>query len=57
MKKRSKKQQKAVLGAFCILFTLALLFSISHNRITVKPMYIPAHIGRNLSDSLTHPKK
>jgi len=51
----TKKQQKIALFIFCALFALALLLSINHNQVTIKPMYIPAHIGRT-TDSLTHKK-
>jgi hypothetical protein len=56
MKKLNKKQKQWVLAAFCLLFIAALLFSINYNQITIKPIYIPAHIGRTLTEPLT-PKK
>jgi hypothetical protein len=56
MKNLSKRKKQLLLAGFCVLFIAALLLSINHNRITIKPMYIPAHIGRTLTDSLTHKK-
>jgi hypothetical protein len=49
------ERQKLVLIGFCMLFALTLIITINHNQVTIKPMYIPAHIGRT-TDSLTHKK-
>lgn len=45
-----------LLAGFCLLFITVLLLSINYNHITIRPMYIPAHIGRALTDSITHIK-
>jgi hypothetical protein len=50
------KKKKLWLLLAVLLYALALIFSLSHNGISLKPGYVPQHIGHTL-DSLTKKEK
>jgi len=49
----SRQRQAAILFAF--IFLLLLAASLAYNKVTIKPGYVPQHIGRT-NDSLTTKK-
>jgi hypothetical protein len=48
----SPVRQKCTLVLFCLTFMLLLIMSLNSNKVTIKPGYVPQHIGRT-TDSLT----
>lgn len=45
-------RQKQILLLFGVTFALLLILTLGYNQITIKPGYVPQHIGHN-TDTLT----
>jgi hypothetical protein len=45
-------RQKQMLLLFAATFALLLILTLGYNQITIKPGYVPQHIGHN-TDTLT----
>lgn len=50
------KKKKLWLLLAAVLYALSLLLTLGHNTISLKPGYVPRHIGHTL-DSLTKKEK